>query len=115
MSLTKEFLTLAGHESGDLPRRDPAAAPFPVCGHPPPPPPPTASKATCGRQLLPPTRLSEMKGLTHLRGGPAKISASLTPQALVPLVLGQEQRDNGRMTTGAPAGHCGGSDRPCHH
>lgn len=46
MSLTEEFLTLAGHELGDLRRRDPTAAPFPVCGRP------HVLKAERCRQLL---------------------------------------------------------------
>lgn len=58
MSLTEECLTLSGLESGDLPRQDPAAAPFPMCSHP------HISKAECSRQLL--SRCGgEMKGLAR--------------------------------------------------
>ena len=60
MSLAEEFLTLSGHEFGDLPRQDPAAAPFPMCSHP------HISEAGRRRQLLSWCG-GEMKGLAHPR------------------------------------------------
>lgn len=61
MSLTEEFLIPTGHELGDLPRLDPNAAPFPMCGHP------HISEAECLQAAALPIRLGEMKGLAHLR------------------------------------------------
>lgn len=103
MSLTEELLTLTGHELGDLPRQDPAAAPFPMCSHP------HISKAERSRQLLS-QRGGEMKGPAHPHRGPAEISARPTQQAPGPLLLHQEQRGkwpSDHQSRGRPARQIG--------
>lgn len=60
MSLTEEFLTLTGHELGDLPRQDPALRPSPCAATP------TFQKLSTAGKLLSQCG-GEMKGLAHPR------------------------------------------------